>query len=37
MEQFWAALIVLFALAFLIAEGLAWLERRIDFYAASRG
>ncbi len=36
MEQFWAALLVLFAFAFLIAEGLAWLERRVDYYAASR-
>lgn len=37
MEHFWAALLVLFAFAFLIAEGLAWLERRVDYYAASRG
>ncbi|MGQ7790933.1 ABC transporter permease [Faunimonas sp. B44] len=36
MEQFWAALLVLFAFAFVIAEGLAWLERRVDYYAASR-
>ncbi|HDZ74877.1 MAG TPA: ABC transporter permease subunit [Aurantimonas coralicida] len=37
MEHFWAALLVLFALAFILAESLAWLERRVDFYAASRG
>ena len=37
MEHFWAALLVLFAFAFLLAEGLAWLERRVDYYAASRG
>jgi NitT/TauT family transport system permease protein len=37
MEHFWAALLVLFAFAFLMAEGLAWLERRVDYYAASRG
>ncbi|MYZ50044.1 ABC transporter permease [Propylenella binzhouense] len=36
MEHFWAALLVLFAFAFAIAEGLAWLERRVDYYAASR-
>lgn len=36
MEHFWAALIVLFAFAFLLAEGLAWLERRVEYYAASR-
>ena len=36
MEQFWAALLVLFAFAFLFAEALAWLERRVDYYAASR-
>ncbi len=37
MEHFWAALLVLFALAFILAETLSWLERRVDFYAASRG
>jgi NitT/TauT family transport system permease protein len=36
MEKFWAALLVLFAFAFALAEGLAWLERRVDYYAASR-
>jgi NitT/TauT family transport system permease protein len=36
MDDFWAALVVLFAFAFLLAEGLAWLERRVDYYAASR-
>jgi len=36
MEHFWAALLVLFAFAFLLAEVLAWLERRVDYYAASR-
>ena len=36
MEDFWAALVILFAFAFLLAEGLAWLERRVDYYAASR-
>lgn len=36
MEHFWALLLFLFAFAFLIAEGLAWLERRVEYYAASR-
>jgi len=36
MEHFWAALLVLFAFAFALAEGLAWLERKVDYYAASR-
>ena len=36
MEHFWAALLVLFAFAFLFAELLAWLERRVGYYAASR-
>ena len=36
MEHFWAALLVLFAFAFLLAEFLAWLERRVEYYAASR-
>lgn len=36
MEHFWAVLIVLFALAFALAEAFAWLERRVEFYAASR-
>jgi NitT/TauT family transport system permease protein len=36
MEHFWAALLVLFAFAFLLAEGLARLERRVEYYAASR-
>ena len=37
MEHFWAALLVLFAFAFLMAEALQRLERRVDYYAASRG
>ena len=30
------AALVLFAFAFLLAELLAWLERRVEYYAASR-
>jgi NitT/TauT family transport system permease protein len=36
MEHFWALLLVLFFFAFLIAEGLGALERRFEYYAASR-
>ena len=36
MEHFWALLLVLFAFAFALNEGLAWLERRFAYYAASR-
>jgi NitT/TauT family transport system permease protein len=36
MEEFWASLLVLLAFAFILSESLAWLERRIDYYAASR-
>jgi NitT/TauT family transport system permease protein len=36
MKHFWAVLLVLFALAFLIAELLAYLERRVAYYAARR-
>lgn len=36
MAHFWAVLIVLFALAFCISEFLAYLERRVAYYAAKR-
>ena len=36
MKHFWAVLLVLFALAFLIAEFWAYLERRVAHYAARR-
>lgn len=36
MGHFWAVLIVLFALAFTIPEPLAYLERRVSYYAAKR-
>ena len=36
MAHFWAVLIVLFALAFSISEFLAWLERKVAYYAAKR-
>ncbi|MDH5797365.1 MAG: ABC transporter permease subunit [Paracoccaceae bacterium] len=36
MSHFWAVLIVLFALAFSISEVLAFLERKVAYYAAKR-
>lgn len=36
MAHFWAVLIVLFTLAFMISELLAYLERKVAYYAASR-
>ncbi len=36
MAQFWAVLLVLFGLAFVISEFLAYLERKVSYYAASR-
>ncbi len=36
MKHFWAVLIVLFAMAFTISELLAYLERRVAYYAAKR-
>jgi NitT/TauT family transport system permease protein len=36
MSHFWAVLLVLFALAFTISEFLAYLERRVAYYASVR-
>jgi NitT/TauT family transport system permease protein len=36
MEHMWALLLVLFAFAFALNEVLAWAERKVDYYAASR-
>ncbi len=36
MSHFWAVLLVLFAMAFTISEFLAYLERRVSYYAAKR-
>jgi NitT/TauT family transport system permease protein len=36
MAHFWAVLVVLFALAFTVAEFLGYLERRVSYYAAKR-
>ncbi len=36
MEEFWALVIVVFAFAFLVSEAIAYLERRVEYYAGSR-
>lgn len=36
MTHFWGVLLVLFAMAFTISEFLAWLERRVAYYASKR-
>jgi NitT/TauT family transport system permease protein len=36
MAEFWAVLIVLFGLAFALSEFLAYLERKVSYYAAAR-
>lgn len=36
MKHFWAVLVVLFAMAFLVSEFFAYLERRVSYYAAKR-
>ncbi|SNS99838.1 ABC transporter permease [Tropicimonas sediminicola] len=36
MAHFWAVLIVLFAMAFAVSELLAYLERRVSYYASTR-
>ena len=36
MDEFWAALLVLLGFAFLFDEGLAYIQRRVGYYAASR-
>ena len=36
MEHMWALLLVLFAFAFILDAGLTYLERRIEYYSASR-
>jgi NitT/TauT family transport system permease protein len=36
MSEFWALLIIVFAFAFIASEGVAYLERKVAFYASSR-
>ncbi len=37
LEQFWALTLILFAFAILLAEGVAMLERRVEYFAGTRG
>jgi NitT/TauT family transport system permease protein len=37
LEQFWALTLILFAFAILLAEGVAALERRVEYFAGTRG
>jgi NitT/TauT family transport system permease protein len=36
MEEFWALVMIVFAFAFLVSEAVAFLERRVEYYASSR-
>jgi NitT/TauT family transport system permease protein len=36
MEEFWALVIIVFTFAFAVSEAIAFLERRIEYYASSR-
>lgn len=36
MEEFWSLVIVVFAFAFALSEGIAYFERRVEFYAGNR-
>jgi NitT/TauT family transport system permease protein len=36
MEEFWALVIIVFIFAFAVSECVAFLERRVDYYASTR-
>ena len=36
MEEFWALVIIVFAFAFAVSEAIAYLERRVEYYASTR-
>lgn len=36
MEEFWALVVMVFLFAFVISEAIAYLERRVEYCAASR-
>ena len=36
MEEFWALVIVVFTFAFVVSEAVAFLERRVEYYASTR-
>ena len=36
MEEFWALVIIVFVFAFAVSEAVAFLERRVEYYASTR-
>jgi NitT/TauT family transport system permease protein len=36
MEEFWALVIIVFTFAFAVSEAVAYLERRVEYYASAR-
>ena len=36
MEEFWALVVIVFLFAFVVSEAIAYLERRVEYYAAAR-
>jgi NitT/TauT family transport system permease protein len=36
MEEFWALVIIVFMFAFAVSEAIAFLERRVEYYASAR-
>jgi NitT/TauT family transport system permease protein len=36
MEEFWALVIIVFTFAFAVSEAVAYLERRVEYYASTR-
>jgi NitT/TauT family transport system permease protein len=36
MEEFWALVLIVFLFAFVVSEAIAYLEKRVEYYAATR-
>jgi NitT/TauT family transport system permease protein len=36
MEEFWALVIIVFTFAFVVSEAVAYVERRVEYYAGAR-
>ncbi|HVR17483.1 MAG TPA: hypothetical protein VMS25_14095 [Candidatus Limnocylindrales bacterium] len=36
MEEFWALVVIVFMFAFAVSEAVAFVERRVEFYARTR-
>ena len=36
MEEFWALVMIVFMFAFMVSEAVAFLERRVEYYASAR-